>query len=259
MSNYEHLIVEKKDGAGKVIINRPKNKNAIGRQTALEISDAYKRLDADPEVRVIVLTHTGEYFCAGGDLTGYKDVPHIKYREYTHTVGELWWLATKLSKPLIASIKGHVLGGGVGFIANCDIVVMADDVYVQAAEINIGMWPMVVMPVLFRSVGRKKGLEMIMMGERWTPQQCVDAGLVNRVCKKEEVDAMTNQVCDTLKSKSPLALKLGRQVYYNIEDMEYRKALEYAAEMITMLCCSRDGQEGVRAFFEKRKPDWKMY
>ena len=259
MSSYEHIIVEKKNGVGTVTIDRPKVKNAIARHTALEISEAFKDFDADPEVRVIVITHTGEYFCSGGDLQGYKDVPHIKYREYTHSVADLWWQTTTLSKPIIASIKGNVLGGGVGIIANCDMVVIAEEVYVQAAEINIGMWPMVVMPVLFRSVGRKKGLEMIMMGERWTPEQCLDAGLVNRVCKKEEVENTTNQICETLKTKSPLALKLGRQIYYSIEDMEYRKALKYTAEMITLLCCSHDGQEGVKAFFGKREPDWKMY
>ncbi len=218
MSNYEHIIVEKKNGVGTVTIDRPKVKNAMARQTALEIRAAFVEFDNDPEIRVMVITHTGEFFCSGGDLQGYKDVPHIKYREYTHTVAELWWKTTTFSKPIIASIKGNVLGGGVGIIANCDMVVISEDVYVQAAEINIGMWPMVVMPVLFRSVGRKKGLELIMLGERWTPQQCLEAGLVNRVCKKEEVDSTTNQLCETLISKSPLALKLGRQVYYNIED-----------------------------------------
>lgn len=258
MSNYEHIIVEKKNGIAKVILDRPNNKNAIAKQTAEEIGDAYKKLDNDPEVRVIVLTHTGKYFCSGGDLKGYENVPHIKYRDYVHEVADVWYGSTRLSKPIIASIKGHVLGGGVGWIANCDMVVIADDVYVCAAEINIGMWPMVVMPVLFRSVGRKKGLEMIMLGERWTPQQCLEAELVNRVCKNEEVDAVTNQICETLISKSPLALKLGRQVYATIQDMDYRKALDYTPEMITMLCCSEDGQEGVKAFFEKRKANWKM-
>lgn len=255
---YTDIIVNKKDGVGEVIIDRPKVKNAISRHTTLEIKDAFKTFDEDPEVRVIVISHTGDYFCSGGDLQGYKDVPHVIYREYTHTVADLWWYTTTLSKPLIASIKGHVLGGGVGIIANCDMVVIADDVRVQAAEINIGMWPMVVMPVLFRSVGRKKGLEMIMLGDGFSAQESLEIGLVNRVCKKEEVDSVTNEIVEKLKTKSPLALKLGRQVYYNIEDMEYRKALEYTAEMITLLCCSHDGQEGVKAFFEKRPANWQM-
>jgi enoyl-CoA hydratase/carnithine racemase len=259
MKEYQDIIVQKSNGVGEVILNRPEVKNAMSRNTALEMMSAFKELDEDSEVRVIVLSHIGEYFCAGGDLQGYKDKPHIIYREYTHTVGDLWQMVTTLSKPLVASISGHVLGGGVGMIAACDMVIVTEDVNIRCAEINIGMWPMVVMPVLFRSVGRKKGLEMMMLGEKVPAQEAKEIGLVNFVCKKEELKEITSQVTEKLINKSPLALKLGRQVYYNIEDMEYNKAIEYTAEMITLLCCSHDGQEGVKAFFEKRKPEYVGY
>lgn len=162
----------------------------------------------------------------------------------------------QMTKPLISSVHGHALAGGLGIAMGCDIVLASEDAFFGATEINVGAAPMVIMAPIFRCVGRHKGLELVISGEIITAKEAERIGLVNRVYPKERLGEATMEMASKLSSKSPITMKLIREAYYTMSDMEYFKALQYLREMIAITASTQDLKEGISAFLEKRKPVW---
>jgi len=242
-----------------ITLDRPSVKNAIRLRTCGELIRALEAADAEPMIRVIVLTHTGRYFSSGGDLAGYTGKPQALFREYTQAFKRLWLCMASCQSPIVARVEGDVLGGGIGVVAACDLVVSASTVAYRCPEIDVGLWPMMVSPILMRVVGPRLALDLMMTGRALSAEEAARAGLISRVVAPGEVGAETARVIDVLAAKSPLALRMGRRSFYAMRDMELAQALEYTGELLALLVFSRDGQEGVRAFLDKRPPEWKGY
>jgi len=158
----------------------------------------------------------------------------------------------------LGRINGHALGGGLGLACACDIVVAAQDCRFGTPEINVGLFPYVIMATLLRATSApKRLLELMLTGERIDAQQAWQFGLVNYVVPREQLDAKVGEIAGKITAKSPVVLRLGRRAFYTMRDMEYEKALEYLASVLAINTMAEDVAEGVSAFLEKREPQWK--
>lgn len=254
----EHDIrVERSGATATITLARPEVRNAMRLATCLEILHALETVSADPNARVLVISHDGPFFSAGGDLRGYTGRPQAAFREYTDAFRRLWLAMALFPCPIVARVSGHVLGGGIGVVAASDFVVSSEAATYRCSEIDVGLWPMMVSPILARTVGPKRALQLMMTGETLSAGEAKAIGLVSHVTAPSDVDMETWRLVDSLAAKSPFALAMGRRSFAVMSGMELSQAFEYTAEMLALLVFSHDGQEGIRAFFEKRKPIWK--
>ena len=255
------LVKVEKDGAVAVVtLNRPEAMNALSTALRSELFRVMSALDADDDVRAVVLTGAGERaFCAGADLSSFQaDVPELERHEERRLFVDLFIAMEELGKPLVGRINGHALAGGFGLACACDMLLAVENAGFGTPEIGVGVWPAIIQAVLARNLPRKPLLEMRLLGERWTAGQMKELGLVNHVVgSQEQLDALTAEVCGKLAGKSPAVLRLGRDSFYRQQDMEFRAALEYLRSQLTLVTLTEDAREGVTAFFEKRQPQFR--
>jgi len=254
------VLYEVKDGIARVTLNRPETRNALSPEVVTRLREALLRAGADREVRVVVLTGAGDRaFSAGGDLggSGFLQKGFVERHHDRGDFASLFRVLQRLGKPVIARVRGYCLAGGFGLALGCDLVVASDDSSFGTPEIKRGLFPMMIMATIFRNVGRKKGLELILTGERIDAREAERLGLVNYAVPAAELDARVDDLARKLASLSPAVLRLGRDAFYASADMEFSKALDYLQAMLTLNVGTEDAMEGVKAFLEKRAPEWK--
>ncbi len=258
---YETIVIEEKAKAGVIILSREERRNAISPTMLTELFDALGKYDDDPSIVAIVLTGAGsKAFCAGADFADAMGatVSLLDRHEQQRRFVELLKAIKDLKKPLLARVNGHALGGGLGLACACDIVVAAEDCRLGTPEINVGLFPYVIMAALIRSASApKKLMEMMLTGERFDAREAQQLGLVNHVVPREQLDSKVDEITAKLTSKSSAVLRLGRRAFYTAREMEYEKALEYLASVLAINTMADDVAEGVAAFLEKREPRWK--
>lgn len=245
-----------------VTINRPDARNSLSPQVISELRQALDGAAADPAVGVVVLTGAGDRaFCAGGDLgpsgmmtadTGVVGAHHSR-GEFGRLLVDL----VNLPRPTVARVNGHALGGGLGLAAACDITIAADTATFGTPEITVGLFPMMIMAVLVRTLGRKRTLELMLTGDRLDAATAERYGLVNRVVTADRLDATVHEVASKVAGFSPAVLQLGRRAFATMSDMEFGKAVEYLNTMLTLNLLTDDAMEGISAFVGKRKPEWR--
>lgn len=246
---------------GVITLSREERRNAISPTMLTELFDALGKYDDDPSVITVVLTGAGsQAFCAGADFADSMagSASLLDRHEQQRRFVQLLKAIKNLKKPLLARVNGHALGGGLGLACACDIVVAAEDCRLGTPEINVGLFPYVIMAALMRSTSApKKLMEMMLTGERFDAREAQKLGLVNHVVPREQLDSKVDEITARLTSKSPAILRLGRRAFYTARDMEYEKALEYLASVLAINTMAEDVAEGVGAFLEKRQPEWK--
>jgi enoyl-CoA hydratase/carnithine racemase len=163
----------------------------------------------------------------------------------------------EVGKPIIARVQGHCLAGGLGLMVACDLAVAGERATFGTPEIKRGLFPMMIMALIFRNVGRKKGMELILTGERIDAHEAERIGLINRVVADDELDQAVLELASRIASYSPAILKLGRDAFYAQDDLPLEKALDYLHTQLTLNTMTEDAAEGVMAFFQKREPQWK--
>ncbi|MGH7948757.1 MAG: enoyl-CoA hydratase/isomerase family protein, partial [Candidatus Binataceae bacterium] len=227
--------------------------------TINELGSAFSELSRDANVRVAVLRGAGDVaFCAGADLkevAPLSDVP--ARRRYFGGVADLLETIHRMPQPVIARVAGFALAGGMGLAAGCDFVLAADNAEFGLPEITLGLFPMVVMAPILRLVGPRAAVELALGGERIDALRAERIGLATRVVPLSQLDSEVRRLARRLKSFSPLVLGLGKQAIYNSASMDYVTALNYLREMVALVASSDDLAEGVRAFLEKRAPEFK--
>lgn len=258
---YQTITTEVKDKVATITLSREERRNAISPTMMTELLDAFKKCDDDPSVVTIVLTGAGgKVFCAGADFAESMGgtASFLDRYEGQRNFAELFRTIKGLKKPLVGRINGHALGGGLGLAAACDIVIAADDCRFGTPEINVGLFPYIIMATLLRFTSAPKQLlELMFTGERVTASAAQELGLVNYVVPREQLDAKVDEITKKIVAKSPAILRLGRRAFYTMRDMEYDKALEYLASMLAVNTMAEDVTEGIAAFLEKRQPVWK--
>jgi len=256
----EAVLVGLETHVATITLNLPEKRNPLSAGMIRDLGAAFAWARDEAEVRVVVLTGSGDRaFCAGADLasafTG--DDGELEKHYGRSGIAGLFRSLRRLGKPIVGRINGHALAGGFGLACACDILVAAEGAGFGAPEINVGVWPMMISAVLARNLPRKVVLEMILLGDRWTAEQMRTAGLVSRVVPLQDLDAAVADVAGRLARKSPAVMRLGRDAFYRTEDMSFDDALDYLHSQLTLVTLTDDTKEGVRAFFEKREPDFK--
>ena len=256
--SLEQVLVSADGHVATVTLNRPEQRNPLSATMLRDLAAALRWCRDESDVRVVVLTGAGRVFCAGADLSSFDgDMDEIARFQSRELFVELFILMAELGKPIIGRINGHALAGGFGLACACDLLIAVDTATFGTPEINVGIWPMMIQAILTRNVPRKVLLEMEMLGSRWTAAQLQAVGVVNRVVGHELLDATVAEVAQTLAKKSPVALRLGRDSFYRQEDMDFRAALHYLHGQFLLVSQTEDSREGIKAFFEKREPEFK--
>jgi enoyl-CoA hydratase len=248
---------EVEGGAARLTIDREAARNALSPAVVAGLLEGLARADADPAVRVIVLTGAGpKIFCAGGDLGGLSGDGFLGMHEARRGFGQLLLALQGASKPTIARVNGHALAGGLGLVLACDLAVAVDAAGFGTPEIDRGLFPMMVMALLQRHVGRKRALELALTGDRLTAAQALEWGLISRVVPAERLDAETQALAQKLAGKSRAVLALGRRSFFTAEDLPLAQAVEFLSSQLSLNVLAEDAAEGVAAFLEKRPPRW---
>ncbi|MBM4326941.1 MAG: enoyl-CoA hydratase [Deltaproteobacteria bacterium] len=255
MSNPD-LLYEIKGHTAWITLNREARRNAL----SLEMIDLfYERLDraeGDANVRVICITGAGEKaFCSGADLAASLggEETLAGARKYA---GLLKKLAT-LGKPLVAKVNGHCMAGGMGLLLSCDMAYARDEAKFGTPEVNVGLFPMMIAALIFRNASRKKALEMIYTARMLTAAEAEEIGLITRALPREAFDRVVDQTLETVASKAPLAIGLGRRAMAHVDAFSLPEALDFLCEQLSVVAKTEDAIEGLTAFLQKRKPDWK--
>ncbi|NNL65816.1 MAG: hypothetical protein HKP30_06215 [Myxococcales bacterium] len=249
-----------KDHVTRITLNRPKVHNALSAELVEELILNLRRAKDDPDTRVVVLTGAGEdAFSIGGDLAGRatatEDVFGLHDAESHYT--QLFGILAELGKPVIARVDGFCLSTGLGLALGCDLIVASNDSEFGTPEVKRGLMPMRVMAVLIRNCGRKKAMEMILTGERIPALEAERLGLINYAVPGEDLDTKIDKLAAPLTAASPAALRLGRDAFYHMADLEFENALSYLGALWTLNLSMEDAREGIAAFQEKRPPQWK--
>lgn len=256
MFNYNTLIVE----TGRISIitlNRAERRNSMTGELLEELAASLYALDKCDEVRVIILKGAGKGFCAGAELDSL--IPGQSIMDSKKNKGGLIKVLTamnKIGKVLIAQVHGFALAGGFGLATAPDLTVVADNTLLGLPEIKRGLFAYNVMNPISRLMPRKLLLEMLFTGENITPKQALEWGLVNRVVAAEDLEVETMKLAEQVASYSQSAIRLGKESFYSMTQMDYYAAFNYLTDMLTINSCTQDSKEGVAAFFEKREPKW---
>ena len=241
-----------------ITLNRPDQRNPLSATMLRDLNGAFRWCRDEPDVRAVILTGAGRVFCAGADLSSFDgDMSGLERYRSRDLFVDLFILMAELGKPIVGRINGHALAGGLGLACSCDILVAIDTATFGTPEINVGIWPMMIQAILSRNIPRKVLLEMEMLGDRWTALQLQSLGVINRVVPHDQLDSTVDEIAQQLARKSPVAMRLGRDSFYRHQDMDFRAALHYLHGQFLLVSQTEDSREGIKAFFEKREPDFK--
>ncbi len=255
--SYTNVMVEKKDKIGFITLNRPQAMNTFNVPFARELNDALREMEQDPEVRVVVIDANGKHFSTGIALDEFKNKSAKEYREFIHLMDEHNHTIAQMKKPVIASVKGYALANGAGLSFACDLTVAAEDAKFGTTAINVGLICLGPAAPLARNVGLKKALEMVLTGDIISAAEAQRLGLVNRVVPADKLEEATLELAGKLAAKSPLALQAGKAGLYAMQNVSYPQALDLLSDRFAALCCTEDAEEGVKAFLDKRTPEWR--
>lgn len=245
--------------AVRLTINRPERRNSMSVRTMELLVEALERADRDPECRVVVITGAGgEAFCAGADISDFqgRERSTAELREQYGAFLRLSDAALSLGKPTIAAVNGVALGGGCALSLLCDLTIASDTAQFGLPEVKLGLFPMIVLPMLLRTVGRKKAFEIVYFGAMIDAAEAERIELVNTVVSADELWSTVDKWVERLARLSGETLRLGREAVLAMDGMSYGQALEYGRSIGSVVMTSPDAQEGVKAFLERRRPAW---
>lgn len=249
---YQCIVTEKRDRTGLIWLNRPRVRNSLSHKMMDEIIEALRRFNHESDVGALILLGKGTAFCAGHD---FSELSGKSLEELRYTFGksvQILQTIIQIGTPVIAGVHGIATAMGCALAAGCDLVIASEDAVFQTPGVNVGFACITPMAALFRSVGRKKCLEMITTGEPVDAHEAERMGLVNKVVPRGRLEQEALQLASLIASKAPLAVRFGKEAFYAMADMEHNQAYRYAVDSISINAATRDGQEGIASFVEKR-------
>ncbi len=261
MSKFENILLEKEGSLGKILLNRPDTRNALDSVMAREVLSGMRLHFADPEVRSVLITGVGDAFCAGGDLKQMKGLSSLSGAEaydWSSAIVEAHRSMLTADKPVMAAVNGPALAGGMGLAGMCDVIIAVREAKFGMPEVKIGLFPMIIVAQLARSMPRKILLEMMMTGESIDANEAFRLGFVNKVGQDSyEVEKIIKDYSEKFEQVSPGAISLGRKAFVLLSDLPASQAIDAAQFMNLPFFYGKDLQEGVDAFLDKRSPKWK--
>lgn len=250
------------DGVLTLTLNRPDQRNSLSRELMTRIGAEIAAAGSDPNVRVIILAANGPAFCAGHDLkelTEHRSDPDGGRRFYEDTMrqcSDMMQSIVRCPKPVIARVQGIATAAGCQLVASCDLAIAADTAKFATPGVNIGLFCSTPMVALSRNLGRKHAMEMLLFGEMQPASRAEQIGLINKAVPEKALDAEVRRFAEEIASKSPYAIAVGKEAFY--EQLEYKlsDAYDYASEVMVRNMLAEDAEEGIGAFLGKRQPKW---
>ena len=244
--------------AAWITIDLEERRNALVPEVIQGLLDSLERATSDDLCRVVVITGAGDKaFSAGGDIGAFAQAAGREGARPPELIGRLLGAVQGHPKPVVARVNGRALGGGFGLMLACDLVVAAEGAEIGTPEINIGLWPHVITAVIQRNLPRKVALELMLTGRRYPVADALRWGIVNRVVPAQDLDEAVEELTGELAGKSPAILRLGKRSFTGAQDLSFDEAIAFLGEMLARNLKEQDLAEGVAAFLEKRRPDWK--
>src|SRR5262245_41968433 len=256
---FSHLIVRREGPVEYVSLNRPDVRNAFNEELIAELARWAATVQDDPALRVAVLSGEGKSFCAGADITWMAKT--VKFTEDENmrdaaAASRMFGALNTLPVPLIGRIHGAALGGGVGLAAVCDIAVAEHDTQFGFTEVKLGILPAVISPFVLEKIGRSAARELFLTGARFSALRAQQLGLVHAVVGASELDRTVQQYVDECLTGGREAIAAAKALIARVWDQPFERAIPLTAAALAERRVSTEGQEGLRAFLEKRKPGW---
>jgi methylglutaconyl-CoA hydratase len=216
-------------------------------------------MEKDDEIRVVLLTGAGKSFCAGADLNWMREVINQSFDQNlaeSNALADLFYQIYTFKRPVVGRINGAAIGGGTGFVAVCDIAIAAESAKFSFSEVKIGVVPACIGPYVIKKMGEGKARELFITGERMKAQRAFEVGLVNKVVPDSELDGAVDELIQSILTSGPEAVAMAKKLVSEVPTMTPSQFKPFTAEMIAKLRISNEGQEGMDAFLNKRKPKW---
>lgn len=257
MMEYKLLKMEKKEGVGIILFTNAKAMNPTNANSVMELTDAFTKFNNDPEVGAVVITGGDQVFSAGGDIPYMSEATPQDMEVFIGNAHAMCELVTSSPKPYIAAIAGPALGGGTEMAITCDIRIAADNALFGLPEINLGIVPGCGgTQRLGRAIGWSRARYMVLTGEIIDAQTALNIGLVNKVVPTAELQETAFKLARSLARKSPAALRTAKEAMNFAENNSLDYGLEHEQKVWSLLFAGSDQTEGMKAFLEKRRPNY---
>ncbi|MBF0491969.1 MAG: enoyl-CoA hydratase/isomerase family protein [Deltaproteobacteria bacterium] len=259
MTPYKTLLFEIKNQVATVTLNRPELHNAFNEELILELTQAFQDIAQNSEVRVALLTGAGASFSAGGDLNWMKRSAAATREENIQEAKKLHRMLTSIAqcpKPVLAKVNGTAMGGGVGLTSAVDIAFAYKNALFALSEVRLGLAAAVISPFVIRKIGAAKFRELALTAERFSAGQAREIGLVQQSGDPEQIDELIEVKIAAIKAGGPEALAATKKLIDEVQFLSLDQAQEITPVYLAERRASKEGQEGIAAFLEKRKPNW---
>jgi len=256
---YSTIVLSRAGPLATLTLNRPESHNAFDAAMIAELRDAFTALAGDDAVRVVILTGAGASFCAGADITWMRETVGWTIEQNVadaEALADLFEAAWSLPKPLIGRINGAALGGGTGLVACCDLAIASEAARFGFSEVKLGLIPAVIAQYVVPKIGVSHARVLFISGEQFTPERAFEIGLIHAITGADDLDATVHSLATRMLSSAPQAAGAAKRLVDAIWALERDAARSYVIHAIAAARTSDEGQEGLRAFLEKRKPSW---
>jgi methylglutaconyl-CoA hydratase len=257
--DYKTVRCDVRDRVARIVFSRPDVHNAFNDTMILELLDVVGSLRRRSDVRVVVITGEGKSFCAGADVNWMRKVMDFSFEENFEDslkLAELMYSVYSLDLPTVAMVNGSAIGGGMGFVSTADIAVAASTAKFSLSEVKLGLVPACISPYVIRKAGEATCRRLMLTGERIGADEALRVGLVSAVVEPDELERAVDGLVGTLISSGPGAIAACKELLREVPEMSLEEAKRFTAESLARLRMSDEGQEGMRAFLEKRRPSW---
>ena len=255
---YQTLLLDLRPPFAFLTLNRPERRNAMNFAMMGELLDAVQGLNANPDIRAIILSGAGDDFCAGGDIADLQ-APNLSDAEQDQIVGRLDAVLKALNespKVIVAKLEGAVMGGGFGLACVADIGIASTTAEFALPEVRLGLAPSLIAPYVIQRIGLTRERLLMLTGVRFDGVSAHEYGIINEVCPGEILDQCVNAILDQLRLCSPAALVATKALIHTVINQPNEQSLPYRARLLNQLRTSEEGQEGMSAFRQKRPPQW---
>lgn len=261
--NEEILLRNNENKIAYLVFNKPEKLNVLSEEMLESLYDQLIKLENDETIRCIVLTGKGKAFCAGHDLSELTlgrqapDGGQEYFRKIFEMCSRVMQKIQEVPQPVIAQVNGPAVAAGCQLVATCDLAIAGESAKFGVNGVNIGLFCSTPMVALTRNMNLKNAFELLVSGKIIKPEEAQKLGLINRVVSDESLEKEVNELATLISSKLSAAVKIGKKAFYKQAQMPLDKAYDFAGEVMVTNMLYRDTREGINAFLEKRKPDWK--